>query len=86
MFNYTDTPVTVKVVCTILSSPETTLQWAATHLILALTPLCTWLIGPFTVGLHTSNGLRNPYTLAEHQRCSRIGQCRSWEMNCQPFD
>ena len=34
MYNYTYTPVTVKVVCTILYSPETSLQWAATHLTL----------------------------------------------------
>ena len=31
MHNYTYTPVTVKVVCTILSSPETSLQWAARY-------------------------------------------------------
>ena len=36
MYNYTYTPVTVKVVCTILYSPETSLQWAATHLHLTL--------------------------------------------------
>ena len=34
MYKYTYTPVTVKVVCTILYSPETSLQWAATHLTL----------------------------------------------------
>ena len=34
MYNYTYTPVTVKVVCTIVYSPETSLQWAATHLTL----------------------------------------------------
>ena len=31
MYNYTYTPVTVKVACTILYSPETSLQWAATQ-------------------------------------------------------
>ena len=34
MYNYTYTPVTVKVVYTILYLPETSLQWAATHLTL----------------------------------------------------
>ena len=34
MYNYTYTQVTVKVVCTILYSPETSLQWAATYLTL----------------------------------------------------
>ena len=34
MYNYTYTPVTFKVVCTILYSPETSLQWAAPHLTL----------------------------------------------------
>ena len=29
MYNYTYTPVTVKVVCTILNSPDGQLQWAA---------------------------------------------------------
>ena len=29
MYNYTYTPVTVKVLCTILYSPENSLQWAA---------------------------------------------------------
>ena len=32
MYNYTYTPVTVKVVCTILYLPETSLQWEATYL------------------------------------------------------
>ena len=27
MYNYTYTPVTIKVVCNILKSPETSLQW-----------------------------------------------------------
>ena len=34
MYNYTYTAVTVKVVFTILYSPETLLQWAFTHLTL----------------------------------------------------
>ena len=34
MYKYTYTPVTVKVVCTIFYSPETSLQLAATHLTL----------------------------------------------------
>ena len=63
MYNYTYTPVTVKVVCTILKSPETSLQWAATHLTLTPDFSSIWLSEPW--------GCIDPTeSLAEHQRCS----------------
>ena len=79
MYNYTYTPVTVKVVYTLLSSPETLLQWAAAQLTLTPDFSSISLSGPW--------GCIDPTeSLAEHQRCSPHGRSRSWESIRQPYD
>ena len=46
MYNYTYMSVTVNVVCTILNWPETSLQWAVTHLSLNHDFPIIWLSQP----------------------------------------